>query len=244
MSLPCLICASENRELIGGKDSYSIFKCRDCDLRFLDPIPNQQILNDFYNNQSNVTHYVNVIPRKLKSGRRKIKKLIKYCPKESTVNTRKFLDIGCNTGANVEAARRLGFKATGIDLSESAIESAKQNFPNNRFEVKTILELAEEKILYDLIFCTEVIEHISEIHNFVESLKNLLSTEGILYLTTPDAGHFRVPRNFSSWKHVHAPDHICYFNRGVLKRLFTKHGMKVIKFKWSLRTTIQALLSQ
>ena len=231
----CLVCSSANYKSIGNTGSFSIVQCNDCGLRFLDPIPTEQCLSQFYASQENFTHYASVIERKLKSGRRKIQRLKKYCSRG------RFLDIGCSTGANVEAAYRLGFESSGIDLCGAAINLARDKFPNNKFSVSTIAQLEKESKLYDLIFCTEVIEHIPSPHEFVESLKNIMNINGILYMTTPDAGHFRVPRKFSSWKHVHAPDHLIYFNHKVLRRLLAEHSIQVLRFEWTTKTTIQLI---
>ncbi len=235
MNSACLVCSSEDHKNIGNTGSFSIVQCNDCGLRFLDPVPTEECLSEFYASQENFSYYASVIERKLKSGRRKIQRLQKYCSRG------KFLDIGCSTGANVEAARRLGYDSSGIDLCEAAINFARNNFPNNQFSVNNIAQVQKESKHYDLVFCTEVIEHIPTPHEFVESLRNIMNINGILYMTTPDAGHFRVPRKFSSWKHVHAPDHLVYFNHEVLKQLLTEHHIQVLRFEWTTKTTIQLI---
>lgn len=231
----CLICSSNDHKNIGNTGSYSIVQCNDCGLRFLAPLPTEQCLTEFYASQGNFTYYASVIERKLKSGKRKIQRLQKYCSGGT------FLDIGCSTGAIVEAASRLGFQASGIDLCEAAINLARDKFPHNEFQVGSVAELKKQLKLYDLIFCTEVIEHIPAPHEFVESLRSIMNINGILYMTTPDAGHFRIPKKFSSWKHVHAPDHLAYYTHKVLKRLLVEHGIQVLRFEWTTKTTIKLI---
>ncbi len=231
----CLVCTCETNQKIASVSSYDILKCPVCDLRFLSPLPSEQVLHDFYNSEANVNYYGSVAERKLKTGVGKIKPLMKLC------QGRDFIDIGCSTGANVEAARRLGFKASGIDLCVDSIKYAKTQFPENQYSVSTIADIEAQQKSFDLLFCTEIIEHIPDPNSFMRSLIAIMKPGAILYLTTPDAGHFRVPRDFSKWKHVHAPDHLSYYCRKSLQTLLAEHKLEILKFKWTTQTTIRLI---
>lgn len=232
MSAQCLVCSATVETKIAKLDNYSILKCPDCSLRFLDPMPSEEGLAEFYASHENFNHYAKVAERKLKSGAAKIKRLMKYAPSGN------FIDIGCSTGANVEAARRLGFAASGIDLCRESIEFARENFSQCDFQVATV-DVVDAK--YDLVFCTEVLEHVTKPHEFVESISKIMKPGAVLYMTTPDAGHFRVPRDFAKWKHVHAPDHLAYYQLSTIKRLLSEHGIELIKSQWTTRTNIQLI---
>jgi len=52
----------------------------------------------------------------------------------------KILDIGCGTGHHVGKLEELKIKAMGIDVSESMIEKAKQNYPGLSFKVADALD--------------------------------------------------------------------------------------------------------
>ncbi len=232
MSAQCLICSSKTETKIANLANYSILKCPDCSLRFLDPMPSEDCLAEFYASHENFNHYAKVAERKLKSGAAKIKRLMKYAPSGS------FIDIGCSTGANVEAARRLGFSSSGIDLCRESIEFAQKNFPGCDFKVGSLEAVDAE---FDLVFCTEVLEHVTKPHEFIESIARIMKPGAVLYMTTPDAGHFRVPRDFARWKHVHAPDHLAYYQLSTVKRLLGEHGIELIKSQWTTRTNIQLI---
>lgn len=62
------------------------------------------------------------------------------------------LDVGCATGFYSEAFRLLGFKVTGLDYSEIAVEKAKGRFPSCTFVQMNGFDPAfNEK--FDVIFC-------------------------------------------------------------------------------------------
>ncbi len=138
------------------------------------------------------------------------------------------LDIGCNTGFAVEAARRLGCESVGIDLSHEATNCAARLFPENQYHTATAIEFAATGRKFEIICCSEVIEHLPRVRPFMGAISQMLLPAGILYLTTPDAGHFRVPRQFVDWSGVTPPEHTCYFNKSVLRRLFGEYGLDIL----------------
>jgi len=52
----------------------------------------------------------------------------------------KILDVGCGTGHHVSKLEELKIKAMGIDVSESMIDKAKQNYPNLAFKIADALD--------------------------------------------------------------------------------------------------------
>ncbi len=57
---------------------------------------------------------------------------------------------------------------------------------------------------------------------------------GSLYiLTTPEGGHWSLPRDFTKWSACMPPEHITYFTRKGIKTLLEKHGIMVEKFYFS-----------
>ena len=60
-------------------------------------------------------------------------------------------------------------------------------------------------------------------------MKNLLSSDGIIFLTTPDIKHWRRPKELSSWDAYCPPDHCLYFDNKSIKILLNKFNLKIIK---------------
>jgi SAM-dependent methyltransferase len=94
---------------------------------------------------------------------------------------------------------------------------------------------------FDAIACSEVIEHAPDCNRFTRALADLLVPGGLLYLTTPDIGHWRRPRDLDRWDAFCPPSHCIYFSPGNLSRLLAKHGLTVAWRAWSLKPGIKLI---
>ncbi len=224
IAMNCPVCTASEAHRVGEKNGYRIQRCAGCGLMYADPMPTPDELDGMYAeygvNRKN-------IQRKNEKVRRWVRRLFLI---EKLAPAGRSLDIGCNTGFATEAARRYGYEAHGIDLGRESIEIARELFPECRFELLTAQELAERDESFELVTCPEVIEHLTEVQSFARALAALTRPGGILYLTTPDAGHPLVPRDPLSWKEICPPHHLIYFGRPQIRRLLEAHGFKVLFF--------------
>lgn len=100
----------------------------------------------------------------------------------------KILDIGCGGGLLCEPLTRLGAKVTGIDASPKAINAAKIHSKKSILEIDyrcvDIEELAESNEKFDVVLAMEVIEHVSNIDNFITAAAGCLKKDGIIFIAT------------------------------------------------------------
>ncbi len=187
-------------------------RCAGCGLLYPARLPEPQALGAFYQTYFGNPGYQKKLKGKLRQRRLQLALL------KPLVRGRRFLDIGCNLGAAVAAAHRAGFAATGIDLSREAIATARTLFPGPRFLAGDLAALpADER--FDLVFCTEVIEHVLDPAAFFAELTARLAPGGLLWLTTPDAGHRTARAAGMAWDQIKPPEHLPLFTRAALARL-------------------------
>ncbi len=100
----------------------------------------------------------------------------------------KVLDVGCGNGNISRYIGSKGHDVLGIDISEATIEKAKSltDMPNVRFKNIAAEDLIATAEIFDLVICSEVIEHLDTPSVVVEVLRALINKKGILIVTVPN----------------------------------------------------------
>ena len=80
--------------------------------------------------------------------------------------------------------------------------------------------------VFDLVYCSEVIEHVEDVRGFAKALMTLIAPGGLLFLTTPADGHRATPKPLVSWVQVKPPEHLHWFARSHLLTLFDQPGYR------------------
>ena len=100
----------------------------------------------------------------------------------------RILDIGCGGGLLAEPMARLGGIILGIDGSSLAIDSARlhanTSMLNITYAATTAEELAITDSQFDVVYASEVIEHVSDRALFLNSIRRLLAPDGVVIFTT------------------------------------------------------------
>ena len=98
------------------------------------------------------------------------------------------LDIGCGGGLLCEPLARLGANMTGIDASSEAIRAATHHAETSGLSIDYHQTSSEELALsgkqYDLVYASEVIEHVADRPLFLNAMARLLRPGGVFVLTT------------------------------------------------------------
>ncbi|WKV12907.1 methyltransferase domain-containing protein [Marivirga harenae] len=172
------------------------------------------------------------------------------------------LDVGCGNGIISLNLGELGYNVHGIELSEDAIKIAKdQNkFSNVIFEKANAETLKLEGKKYDVVICSEVLEHLNQPENLLEELRYLIKNNGALIVTVPNGVGPRelfVTRPFIkirnnngiSWKLLSSIksklgysgttiqsaasdlDHIQFFTKKQLRKLAENSGFEIVMLK-------------
>lgn len=99
----------------------------------------------------------------------------------------KVLDIGCGNGNIALALGSLGYNVTGIDVDETSVQtaSAQNKFPNVTFKVSDAnsFSINDE---YDVVICSEVLEHLTTPSELVQSAYRILKPGGTMIVTVPN----------------------------------------------------------
>jgi len=131
----------------------------------------------------------------------------------------KILDAGCGEGHWLEAARERapGNDYYGFDVIKVAVNSAKERCPFAKIQLGDIAAMPAPDNFFDVIVCTEVLEHIIDYESAVKEMKRVLRPSGFLILTFPNEFNWTIGRWLLGRKPVKIVDHINAFTPGTMK---------------------------
>jgi 2-polyprenyl-3-methyl-5-hydroxy-6-metoxy-1,4-benzoquinol methylase len=129
------------------------------------------------------------------------------------------LDMACGVGnfANMVKETYPDCEVWGTDISDAVIKANQKEYPNIKYLAKTVGEILE-KDYFDVIFCGEIIEHLDDPASLFKSAFQQLKKGGKLITTTPRG------------EHIHSMEHVWYFEKEDVEKLYTDNGFKDVRF--------------
>jgi SAM-dependent methyltransferase len=94
------------------------------------------------------------------------------------------LDLGCGAGRFVRALAEAGADPVGVELAEGALERARRNVPGADLRLMDD-GIPLEDASVDLVWCSEVLEHVPDTAGLLSEARRVLRTGGRLLVTTP-----------------------------------------------------------
>lgn len=114
------------------------------------------------------------------------------------LQTASILDYGCGTGSALTChLGRAGDAVLGIDSHGPSVEAAlrENRFPNVTYMVADLSDLLNREKRFDVIVCSEVLEHLEGAESYLQGFAKLLDSSGILIISVPNGfGPFELLR--------------------------------------------------
>jgi len=130
------------------------------------------------------------------------------------------LDAGCGEGYGTYYLAHYARKVVGIDISEEAIERAKEKYVGNNLQYVTTdcchLEFPDE--FFDVICSFEVMEHIPYVEGYLAEIKRTLKSDGLFVVSTPNKDNYPL----TELNEFHYKEYSLYELRKILDEHFPK----------------------
>lgn len=155
----------------------------------------------------------------------RLRAIAKQIPRSSNL---KVLDAGCGEGhlLRILYEDEPGGQYYGADITEVALERARSRCPFARLNRTSLLHTGYPDGFFDVIVCTEVLEHIYEYQDVLRELKRILKLGGLFIVTFPNEFIWTLGRFILGRRPVKVPDHVASFVPKTMKSLV---GLKPIK---------------
>ncbi|MBI4145215.1 class I SAM-dependent methyltransferase [Candidatus Woesearchaeota archaeon] len=130
------------------------------------------------------------------------------------------LDAGCGEGQLIECMHRRAPENSyhGSDITAVALEKARKRCTYAKFHRMDLAAMKFPDATFDVIVCTEVIEHIYEYRSVLNEFIRLLKPNGILLLTFPNEPLWTLARFLLGRRPIKVPDHVNSFTPRRMRR--------------------------
>lgn len=100
----------------------------------------------------------------------------------------RFLDVGCGGGLLSEPLARLGADVIAIDPSPVNVEAARIHARQSGLQIDyralSAEDLSADGIAFDVILAMEVVEHVADLHGFLQACTAMLKPGGLIFVAT------------------------------------------------------------
>lgn len=215
-SFDCRYCGSNKYELILSTDSgWQIVRCDGCGLARTNPQPETN-----YDEQSDYfEHYLN----NEKLFRSFFKPLVQFIGQH--ICGGKLLEIGCSVGFLLEEAKMAGYLIEGVELNKKAAAlCADKGITVNNCN---LMQCQFPSDTFDVVVLSHVLEHITDLKEFLNEIYRILSPSGFIVLSQPTFSGL-IPRILRQKWYGWAPkDHVWHFTPESISHVLAQSGFEV-----------------
>lgn len=152
-------------------------------------------------------------------------------------NAGQMLDVGCGEGYALAYFREQGWSVKGIDFSSAGVESKNPDC-TDVLTTGDIFELLKNEIdagnTYDVVWLQNVLEHVLDPIELLQSLRTLVSSEGVAVVTVPNDCSI-TQQSALEQEHIDnafwiaPPDHLSYFDHESLTNTANATGWDCVE---------------
>jgi SAM-dependent methyltransferase len=215
--------------LIGRPGTFSLVRCDDCGLLYLNPRPTWVELRKHY--PSDYHPFTAAVEDETSRFVRWAKRygILRRCRAiTQRRNGGRLLDIGCSTGLFLNQMQQLNhWEVHGVEPVASAVDFARQRFGLQVFH-GTLLDSDYPDQFFDVVTLWDVLEHVAQPNSSLREIYRILRENGLLVLKVPDPYCWQARLFGPSWIGYDAPRHLFGFPREVLTQQLNIIGFDLV----------------
>lgn len=243
--MSCIVCGYKHyRKIIYGgykylNNKYDIVRCLKCRFMFLNPTPEEGILDEVYKSSAYFNNYyiegvptlnylegIDYVSAKMLENIRLLKRFKKGG---------RLLDVGCAGGRFLKIAKNEGYDCVGIEPNSdmAAFVEKELHIPVKNTKIQAGLFKEAE---FDIIHLGDIMEHVVNLEESFELFTKWLKRDGLLFIEQPltynrslfnlflRLNMFVLRQRYS----YNPPFHLWEFNPITLRRFLNKHRYTIL----------------
>ncbi|MCX6748459.1 MAG: class I SAM-dependent methyltransferase [Candidatus Pacearchaeota archaeon] len=141
------------------------------------------------------------------------------------------LDAGCGSGGYITAARLIGFKSVGLDISEQAVNIARKR--KEKVILGDMRKMSFKNNTFDIVTAGGSIEHFPETHQAIREISRVLKNQGILIVNVPYkyALLYSLSRKIQQMLGIWKAGYEKAFSKAEFSKLLKKNNFEILKIE-------------
>jgi SAM-dependent methyltransferase len=236
----CPVCGSASiHEVMKVKDhsvsqeTFALFQCSECTLRFTQDVPGPASISAYYKSEDYISHtntskgfinrlYLAVRKRTMEAKRKLIEQ-------NTGLTKGKLLDIGSGTGTFARYMGTYGWQVTGLEPDPGARAVALRTYQVELGDMDRFYSLPPGN--FQAITLWHVLEHVHDLHPYMQQLKKVLIRDGKLFVAVPNYTSGDAKAYENDWAAYDVPRHLYHFSPRSMEVLAEKNGLKIENYK-------------
>jgi SAM-dependent methyltransferase len=199
-----------------------VLRCVRCSHGFREDVPTTSELAELYR-RMDVGVYEGEHDSRVYTAKRHVAMLNQQAAKG------KLLDVGCASGIFLREALRSGWNIAGVEPNEQLYAKAIEYLGRDRIRNATLQEASLPCESFDAITLWDVLEHVVDPPEFLQTCAGLTKPGGIIIVKVPDLDSWQARIMGRRWP-ILLPEHLGYFTRASMLAAANLAGLEALAF--------------
>lgn len=236
----CPVCKNNNivksftaKDYTVSKDLFEVWHCNNCTFRFTQNIPVVENIGLYYQSSAYISHsdtnegFINRLYHLVRNYT--LLKKRKLIQQQTKLKQGFLLDVGAGIGAFLNTMQQAGWRVTGFEPDAVARQKALQKYNLQLQSPEQLYQLNTNQ--FDAITMWHVLEHVHDLHGYLENFYRILKPSGRLIIAVPNYTSYDAELYQQYWAAYDVPRHLYHFSPKSMQLLAEAKGFTVKDFK-------------